>query len=56
MTILAVPPNGALCHRTGVAGLRVLYKRNQLELPQLTVLESRWQEIDNPAEAISQRA
>ena len=40
----------------GLPIYRVLFKRNQHQLPQLTLLESRWQEIDNPAEAISQRA
>ena len=32
---------------------RVLYQRNQEELPELAELESRWQEIDNPAETVS---
>lgn len=32
---------------------RVLYRRNQHDLPLLNVLERRWQEIDNPAETIS---
>ena len=32
---------------------RVLYQRNQEELPELAELESRWREIDNPAETVS---
>ena len=32
---------------------RVLYQRNQAELPELAELESRWREIDNPAETVS---
>ena len=32
---------------------RVLYQRNQAELPELAELESRWREIDNPTETVS---
>ena len=32
---------------------RVLYERNREPPPELTVLESRWREIDNPAETVS---
>ena len=32
---------------------RVFYQRNQEELPELAELESRWREIDNPAETVS---
>ena len=31
---------------------RVLYRRNQRSLPNESLLESRWQQIDNPAEPI----
>jgi tRNA (guanine-N7-)-methyltransferase len=32
---------------------RVLYRRNQNPLPSVSDLEQRWQEIDNPAEALT---
>ena len=32
---------------------RVLYRRNQSPLPSVSDLEQRWQEIDNPAEALT---
>lgn len=35
---------------------RVLYRRNRTNLPDLSALEQRWQEIDNPAETISPEA
>ena len=32
---------------------RVLYRRNQNPLPSVSDLEQRWQEVDNPAEALT---
>ncbi|WP_392351542.1 tRNA (guanosine(46)-N7)-methyltransferase TrmB [Parasynechococcus sp.] len=40
----------------GLPVYRVLYRRNQMQLPDLDDLEHRWQEIDNPADSSPQPA